>query len=74
MGRFRSRPLFGHCPPGQPAALGELRRRGGLSTAEGAELLGEELGVVRHLLNDLSRSGVAAARGNTRARRYHYIG
>lgn len=51
--------------------LDEMRRRGSLSTAEGAELLDEDLTLVRHLLNDLTRAGLAAARGRTRARRYY---
>lgn len=51
--------------------LDEIRRRGSLSTAEGAALLGEETTLVRHLFNDLVRAGLAVARGRTRARRYH---
>ncbi len=51
--------------------LDEIRRRGSLSTAEGAELLGEEMVLVRHLLNDLVASGEAMAQGQTRARRYY---
>lgn len=51
--------------------LDEIRRRGGLSTAEGANLLGEDASLVRHLLNDLARAGVVRAEGRTRARRYH---
>lgn len=51
--------------------LDEIRRRGSLSTAEGAELLGEDQTVVRHLLNDLARAGMVVARGRTRARRYY---
>lgn len=50
--------------------LDEIKRRGTLSTAEGAELLGEELVTVRHLLNDLVTAGLARAEGRTRARRY----
>lgn len=51
--------------------LDEIQRRGSLSTAEGADLLGEDMVMVRHLLNDLVSSGDAAARGQTRARRYY---
>jgi hypothetical protein len=51
--------------------LDEIRRRGSLSTAEGAELLGEEMVLVRHLPNDLVASGEAMAQGQTRARRYY---
>jgi hypothetical protein len=35
--------------------LDEIRRRGSLSTQEGADLIGEDAAVVRHLLNDLAR-------------------
>jgi ATP-dependent DNA helicase RecG len=51
--------------------LDELRRRGSLSTADGAKLLGEDQAFVRHLLNDFTRAGLALARGRTRARRYY---
>jgi len=51
--------------------LDEMQEAGSISTAEGAELLGEELAFVRHLLNDLASSGQAVARGKTRARRYY---
>lgn len=51
--------------------LDEIHRRGSISTAEGADLLGEEMAVVRHLLNDLARGGLARAEGLTRARRYY---
>lgn len=53
--------------------LDEIRARGSLSTAEAAELLQEDLAVVRHLMNDLVRSGLAEARGRTRGRRYHAV-
>lgn len=53
--------------------LDEIRAQGSLSTAEAADLLEEDSTVVRHLLNDLVRSGLAEARGRTRARRYHSI-
>lgn len=51
--------------------LDEIQSRGSLSTAEAAELLGEDATVVRHLLNDLAHDGQVEARGNTRGRRYH---
>lgn len=51
--------------------LDEIRRRGNLSTAEGAALLAEDTVLVRHLLNDLVRARLAVARGRTRARRYY---
>jgi ATP-dependent DNA helicase RecG len=51
--------------------LDEVRRRGSLSTAEGAELLDEDVTLVRHMLNDLTRAGLVRAEGRTRARRYY---
>jgi len=51
--------------------LDEIKRTGGISTAEGAALLGEDPTTVRHLLNDLVTAGLAQATGRTRARRYH---
>ena len=52
--------------------LDEIRRRGSLSTAEAAALLGEEdRGFVRQILDDLVRAGEVSPRGRTRARRYH---
>ncbi len=51
--------------------LDEIRRRGSLSTAEAVDLLAEDTNVVRHLLWDLVRGGLAVARGRTRARRYY---
>jgi ATP-dependent DNA helicase RecG len=51
--------------------LDEIRRRGSLSTAEGAELIGEDSNMVRHLLNDLVRAGALIAHGRTRGRRYY---
>lgn len=53
------------------ALLDEVRLRGSLSTAEGAELLEEEPLLVRHLLNDLVAAGQLVARGQTRGRRYY---
>ncbi len=55
----------------QQALLDEISRRGSLSTAEGARLLGEDRIMVRNLLNDLVRTGLARAEGRTRARRYY---
>ena len=54
--------------------LDELVRRGSISTVEGGQLLGEQTGVVRDLLNDLVRAGLARAEGQTRARRYYPAG
>jgi ATP-dependent DNA helicase RecG len=51
--------------------LDEVRRTGSVSTAEAADLTGEEMSVVRHLLNDLASAGAVTARGKTRARRYY---
>lgn len=51
--------------------LDEIHRRGSVSTAEGAQLLGEDMATVRHLLNDLVQAGLARAEGRTRARRYY---
>jgi len=51
--------------------LDEIRRRGSLSTVEGAELLEDDVMRVRHLLNDLVRARLAIARGQTRGRRYY---
>ena len=51
----------------------EMQRRGSLSTAEGVELLGEPVAVVRSLLNGLVEEGLARAEGRTRARRYYPI-
>ena len=51
--------------------LDEIKRRGSLSTVEGAQLLDEDQVTVRHLLNDLVHAGLAKAEGQTRARRYH---
>ena len=51
--------------------LDEIRRRGSISTSEGARLLGEDSIAVRNLLNQLVQEGLARAEGRTRARRYH---
>ena len=51
--------------------LDETRRRGSISTQEGAALLDEAIPVVRELLNDLVRRGSLTAAGRTRARRYY---
>lgn len=42
----------------------------GVSTVEGAVVLGESAASVRQLLNDLVRAGIARAEGRTRGRRY----
>jgi ATP-dependent DNA helicase RecG len=51
--------------------LDEIRKRGSLSTGEGASLLSEEMTVTRQLLNDLARAQLIRAEGRTRARRYY---
>lgn len=51
----------------------EMQSRGSISTAEGVELLGEPVAVVRSLLNGLVEEGLARAEGRTRARRYYRI-
>jgi hypothetical protein len=51
--------------------LDEIRRGGSISTVEGADLLGEQVHIVRHLLNDLVRAQLIVAVGNTRGRRYY---
>ncbi|HYO42230.1 MAG TPA: ATP-binding protein [Candidatus Limnocylindrales bacterium] len=51
--------------------LDEIRRRGSISTVEGTDLLGEQVPIVRHLLNDLVRAQLIVAAGKTRGRRYY---
>ena len=51
--------------------LDEIRRRGSISTAEGARLVDEHSTAVRNLLNQLVQAGLARAEGRTRARRYY---
>ena len=51
--------------------LDEIRRRGSISTAEGARLLDENSIAVRNLINQLVLAGLARAEGRTQARRYH---
>ena len=51
-------------------ALDEIRQRGELSTAEGADLLDEDASLVRHLLNDLARAQ-SYGRRDRPARRYY---
>ena len=50
--------------------MDEMERRGSLSSAEGADLLGETTVTARVLLNDLVHKGMARAEGRTRGRRY----
>lgn len=50
--------------------LDEMERRGSLSTAQAARVLGKELSSTRRLLNSLVEAGHIHAQGNTRARRY----
>jgi ATP-dependent DNA helicase RecG len=52
---------------GSSGVEAQTRKR---QTAEGADLLDEDMVMVRHLLNDLVAAGDAVARGQTRARRY----
>ena len=58
----------------QQTLLDEIGRRGSISTVEGVKLLDKPMTVVRNLLNDLVRSGLARAEGQTRARRYYPAG
>ena len=53
--------------------LDEINRVGSISTVEGVQLLGEGMAIVRSMLNDLARAGLARAEGRTRARRYYRI-
>ncbi|MCY3862914.1 MAG: hypothetical protein OXG67_13265 [bacterium] len=54
----------------QQTLLDEINRLGSISTAEAADLLGEDSRIVRNLLNDLVQTGLARAEGQTRGRRY----
>ena len=51
--------------------LDHVRRRGSLSSAEGAALLERDLPYARALLNELAQIGLVRAAGRTRARRYY---
>jgi len=51
--------------------LDHVRRRGSLSSAEGAALLERDLPYARALLNELVEIGLVRAEGRTRARRYY---
>ena len=51
--------------------LDHVRRRGSLSSAEGAALLERDLPYTRALLNELAEIGLVRADGRTRARRYY---
>ena len=55
---------------GLQALLDEIRRRGSLSTTEGAQVLGASAAAVRSTLRKLEQAGLVRAEGNTRARRY----
>ena len=50
--------------------LDEIRRRGSLTTSEGAKLIGVAPASVRAVLNRLAQAGLVDAVGETRARRY----
>ena len=51
--------------------LDHVRRRGSLSSAEGAVLLERDLPYARALLNELAEIGLVRAEGRTRGRRYY---
>lgn len=52
--------------------LDELRRRGSVSTAEAADYMPDaDRILVKQMLDDLVRAGLARAEGRTRARRYY---
>ena len=53
------------------ALLDAIRRRGSLSSAEGADLVERDIAYARALLNELVHVGLARAEGRTRARRYY---
>ena len=55
----------------QQALLDEIRRRGSLSSTEGAALLDRDLAYTRALLNELAESGLIRPEGRTRALRYY---
>ena len=51
--------------------LNEIRRRGSLSSTEGAALIDRDLTYARTLLNELTEAGFVRTEGRTRARRYY---
>ena len=51
--------------------LDAMRSGNGLSTVEGARLLGASMSATRLQLNELVQAGLARTEGRTRARRYH---
>ena len=51
--------------------LNAMRSGNGLSTIEGAQLLGASVSATRALLNELVQAGLARTEGRTRARRYY---
>ena len=53
--------------------LDESARRGSLSTAEAAKVLGEDTSSARRLLKALAEAGLLRPEGNTRARRYYPV-
>ncbi len=53
------------------ALLDEIRRRGSLSSAEGAALIHRDLAYARALLNELAEAGLVRPEGRTRALRYY---
>lgn len=55
----------------QQMLLDRIRQVGSISVAEGTQLLGTSMQVVRDLLNGLVHAGIVRAEGRTRARRYY---
>jgi ATP-dependent DNA helicase RecG len=53
--------------------LDELRRRGSLSSTEGADLLGENIATIRGILTDLAHAGLIRGEGRTRGRRFFAV-
>ena len=51
--------------------LDEIRRRGSISTTEAAALVNATPAVVRRLLDELAKFGLAQPQGRIRARRYY---
>ena len=58
-------------PDDRQTLLDEIRRRGSLSSAEGALLVERDVAYARGLLNELVEAGLVRAEGRTRARRYY---
>lgn len=57
-----------------PAKLvGEITKRGSISTTEASEFLGKPIHATRRILKNLLDSGLIRAEGNTKARRYYLL-